>query len=154
MFLPPWFGLFLQWKDSVHTWSIWIYCCLHSLSFCSLPGFVDQLALSCVSIALSYDTEVSASSSTHPCWALSLLHALPLSLPFPFTLSIPVCSREPPIRNYVKTGSSPGAHLKAVLLTCSEILTAIIIAYKSLRKFNYTKISWWKCASWHMGRRI
>lgn len=76
-----------------------------------------------------------------------LVHSLPLSIPFPLTLSVVVSSRESPIRNYVKTGSSPGARLKAVPLTCSEILTAIIIAYKSLRKFNYTKISWWKCAS-------
>lgn len=120
-----------------------------ALSQLLLPcqGSVDQLALSCVSITLSYDREISASSSTRPCRALSPLRSLPLSLSFPFTLSIPVCRRKPPIRNYVKTGSSPGAHLKAVLLTCSEILTAIIIAYKSLRKFNYTKISWWKCAS-------
>lgn len=50
------------------------------------------------------------------------------------------------IQNSVKTGSAPHVHLQVVSLTCSKILTAIIIAYKSLRKFNYTKISWWKCA--------
>lgn len=44
------------------------------------------------------------------------------------------------IQNSVKTGSAPRVHLKGVSLTCSEILTAIIIAYKSLRKFNYTRV--------------
>lgn len=83
----------------------------------------------------------------HPPLLGPLVLSLPLSIPFSLTLSILDSSRESPIRNYVKTGSSPGVHLKAVPLTCSEILTAIIIAYKSLRKFNYTKISWWKCAS-------
>lgn len=103
-------------------------------SVSSLLRFMDQRALLYVSVALSYGAEVVASSLVRP----SLL-----CRSRPPTRSIPSA----PIRNSVKTGSSPGVHLKAVLLTCSEILTAIIIAYKSLRKFNYMKISWWKCAS-------
>lgn len=138
-FFPPWTGLFLQWTDSVRR--------VFAVSQLLLPARVRGPI---GSLLCQFQPELrhrGLGVFQQPPLLGPLSPSLPLSLSFPFTLSILVCSREPPIRNYVKTGSSPGAHLKAVLLTCSEILTAIIIAYKSLRKFNYTKISWWKCAS-------
>ncbi|KAM8886413.1 cotranscriptional regulator ARB2A homolog isoform 3-T3 [Spinachia spinachia] len=111
-------------------------------------GFMEPLVLPDDTITLSYDKKVSPSSSSSNHSLLErLAHSPHRSIPSSLALSILAPGRESPIRNDVETGSSPGVHLNAVPLTCSEILTAIIIAYKSLRKFNYTKISWWKCAS-------
>lgn len=51
------YSMFLRMSTSPRPWK----------AVSSLPGFREPLVLLNVSITLSYDTKVSASSSTHPC---------------------------------------------------------------------------------------